>query len=233
MSSQVSLTDQGGSLRAQEQVLTAYGTHYGTNPWYVETVVSFGRRAFELERQVSFIASGNPVNATASSDPQGSYVNAVLGSGYDYAFRNGFSVGLNATLAYSSSTIEAFEETSAGGLNLALEEQKIESMVFSLGTQMQKPVGTRYGVFLPQFSVHWNHEFQQEGTPIRARFVNDPFGTQFSFTTEERDQDYLLIAAGASLVVPGGLTAFFNLDTQLLIDNFEQSSVALGVRKEY
>lgn len=229
----VDLTSAKGTLDTQEFGATWYATYFLTQSWYMDGVIGVSKRNFDLSRKINFTANSVLVTKTADSSPDGKQLSTAVNLGREFSWNNGFSMATQAGAMASTSDISAFDENNAGGLNLHVDAQEMKSVSLNVGANMSKPVGLGFGVLVPQASIYAYHEFSLSGEAIRARFVNDPFGTQFSFTTSDKDQNYLSLSLGASLVLPGGTTSFVQWSSQQFIEYYQQWALALGVRTEF
>ncbi|MDH5257656.1 MAG: autotransporter domain-containing protein, partial [Gammaproteobacteria bacterium] len=97
----------------------------------------------------------------------------------------------------------------------------------------KQAVSTGFGVLLPQVSFKWVQEFEDNSDPINAYFVADPNQTRLSFETGNKDQGYMNMQLGVTAVLPRGLAAFIQYETQQFVDDYQQSMISLGARKEF
>ncbi len=167
----VDLDKNGGKLDNTSQTFLLYGTHNLRPDWYFDATINFGNRQFELERKVEFTLGGTPTEISANSAPDSDFTSISLGTGYDKTWNNGHNITLLGNFDYTQSNIDAFSETDAGGYNLAVGSQSIDSMQLSLGLEWRQSISTSYGVLLPQFAMHWVQEFETNSDAIKARSV--------------------------------------------------------------
>lgn len=231
--SEVGLNGNVGSLDAEDVNLTLYSTYYPSQEWYLEGTAHYGQGQFDLTREIEFSLGGTPVDETASSETDGSQFGISLGGGYEWYVKNGAVAQLTGNLHYKQTTIAAYEETGANGLNLAIDEQTIDSLQTRLGAQLSKAASYSWGVVLPQVNLTWVYEFMQDGEKVQASFVSDPTDTNFAFTTDEKDPSYFIVSLGVVTVLPGGFTAFLQGERYLQIDNYEQKVWSMGARWEF
>jgi hypothetical protein len=91
----------------------------------------------------------------------------------------------------------------------------------------------------------WIHEFKNDARETRARFDNDPYTTggffladgspgssTFALLTEDPDEDYFRLGAGASSVWSNGWQGFLSLDTLIGLKNISAYGLTFGVRKD-
>ncbi len=224
---------QGGSLNNKSSTLLLYATRSINQSWFADATVNAGKRNFEMNRSINFTLNNNTVNTSATSAPQGNYYGFSLGTGYDLPTTNGHSISLLASFNYTKSQIDAFEEDGVNAYTLAVNEQTITSKIVDLGIEWRQAISLNAGVLLPQISVKWNQELQDKSDPVNAYFLADPNQTTLSFETGNKDRGYMNLLIGATMVLPKGLAAFAQFETQQFIDDYQQTMVSVGGRKEF
>jgi uncharacterized protein YhjY with autotransporter beta-barrel domain len=231
--SDVDLNLSEGSLDAEDMNLSVYGTYYPLTQWFVDWTLHYGQGTFDLTRNIDFTLGSSTFNENAQSSTDGSQYGASVGTGYEWVSQDGVVSQIYTNFRYNRADIDAYEEQTGGGLNLAIDEQSIDSLVGKIGGQVSKAFSYNWGVLSPQLNFNYLHEFNNEGEPIRASFVSDPFNTQFVFTTEDRDANYFTLAAGLVALFPGGMTAYVQNETYLQLENYDQTVWSLGARMEF
>ena len=146
--------------------------------------------------------------------------------------RGAFTANLSARLDYLNSTLDGYSETGAPGLNLAIQKQDTQASISSLGAQLSYALSFGWGVVLPQCGVAWNHGFNDKAVLIKGSFVADQTQTTFAFKSDNPDRDFTTAGLGASLIVPGGNTAFVHYETTRGKSYWSDYNVALGLRWE-
>jgi len=224
---------QGGKLDNTSSTLLLYATRSINDNWFADVTFNAGTRSFEMERSINFTQNTTTVVSEASSTPDGSVLGMSFGTGYDFVTNSGHSLSLLASFNYSKSSIDAFEETGSSAYKLAIGEQTIESKMIEAGVEWRQAISTSFGVVLPQLSAKWVTEFEDKADAINARFVADPSNTNLHFETGNKDQSYMNLRLGATLVLPKGLAGFAQYETQQFIADYQQSMFSLGARKEF
>jgi len=232
------VSNDGGKLDNSAATLVTYGNYNIKSNWYIDTTLSFGRRAFELSRNVNFNLSAlNAVNFTAESKPKSQFYGLSVGTGYDKNWNNGHNISFIANLSYSNSSIDSFTESNANGaptgFELSIAKQTINSIQFNTGIAWRQAISTSFGILMPQLSVSWNQEFINESDAVNAAFIADTNNTDINFKTGNRDQGVLNIAFGISTILPKGISAFLSYESQQFVDDYQQYTIALGARKEF
>jgi len=68
---------------------------------------------------------------------------------------------------------------------------------------------------------------------ITARYSADPFFTSFNAVTNSPDRDFVILGAGVSSVLQGGIQLLFNYQTLLGYDRVTSHGFTGGVRLEF
>jgi len=225
---------QGGDLGNTANTILLYTTHSLSNQWYADASINIGKRNFEMERSVTFnLTPTVQANSIANSKPEGSYYGFSLSTGYDKTWNNGHSISLLGSFHFTKSNIDAFTETGNNAYNLAVSKQIINSKMIDLGIEWRQAISVSFGVLVPQLSLKWTQELKDNGDLITAYFVADPDKNSLSFQTGNKDQGYMNMLLGVTVVLPKGLAGFAQYETQQFIDDYQQSMISIGARKEF
>jgi uncharacterized protein YhjY with autotransporter beta-barrel domain len=231
--SNIDLQGNGGNLDANDMNITLYSTYYPGQNWYLEGTAHYGKAKFALTRKIDFALSSLSFNEIADSETDGSQFGASLGGGTEWVFNDGAASQLTAGVYYTRNTIDAYTETGANGLNLEINEQSIDSLRTHFGVQLSKSASYSWGVLIPQINLTWIYEFIKDGEKIQASFASDPTNTQFAFTTDKKDPSYYTASIGVVTVLPGGFSAYAQVERYLQIDSFSQRNWSIGARMEF
>lgn len=228
----------GGDLDSDSYNGLVYGTYYLPNGVYVDGIATFGGINYDSTRNIRYRlpteATGG-VNTQATADSDGWQYSFDGGAGYNYA------VGewtLNPYLrgSYINLDVDGFTETGGSGWAMIFEDQEVESVTTTLGTQLSYSMSTPDGVFLPYIRGEWHHEFEDDSRDIIVRFAGDlrrrlPFTT----ATADPDRNYFTVGAGISgtLAQAQGISAFFNYDALLGYDDVDSHVFTVGARMEF
>ena len=157
----------------------------------------------------------------------------MAGAGVGYAFSRGpLTVTPFGRLEYIHLDIDSYNETGAGGLNLTIRSQDIDSLQSALGAQISYAISTPVAVLVPQVRGEWRHEFEDDSRSVTARYTSDPFNTFFTIPTDDPDRDFFAVGVGLSAVFARGIGAFVRYETILGLRDFSHHDVRVGVRFE-
>ncbi|WPL16645.1 Esterase EstP precursor [Thiorhodovibrio winogradskyi] len=222
--------------------LGVYGTYYLDNGLFFEGTAGYNWNDFDLSRRISY-SINNPgsitnVNQTAKSNPEGKVFYATLGTGYTIN-RQSFTFTPQFSLDYSHNRIGSYREqmsnpnAAGGSWALAYDSQSFTSLTSRLGLMAAKAISTGSGVFVPQLSIHWVHEFENNQEGIGARFINDLSATPVTIWTTKPDHNYFDLGVGISGQFANGRSAFISYNTILGYDDVSQYAISAGVRMEF
>ncbi len=230
--SDVDLDNNFGEFDTDGYSLSLYGTYYLEN-WYIEGSLTYGDYDYEGERRITY-SSNNPgvagTNQVVESDTDGEQLGYSLGAGYN-GNNQQWHYHLFGRVSGIDADVDAYTETGSE-LAMRVEDQDVDSLQAILGGQLSYASSQDFGVFMPFISVEARHEFDDESRRIRARYRFDPTNTNFSFLTEDADEDFYLLSVGTSFIMKNGTQVFFNYDSVLDLDDVDSDTLTLGVRFE-
>lgn len=228
-------SENSGSLEAQGFHLSAYGTYYQANNFYLDGVLKLGWNQYATERRLS--SDSDPLQL-ALGDSDGQERSLSLSGGYEWNIK-ALTAGSYVRLNYIKAQIDGYSESvsnpSGAGIGsvLSISKQDLQSLTAVLGGQFTYAVSTKSGVYLPQLRLELEHEFEDGIRDISARFVHDPTSTGFSIATDAPDRNYLNLGLGFSVISSGGRSGFLFYETRLEQDHVAQNWLKAGVRWEF
>lgn len=142
--------------------------------------------SFDSRRTIAFLGR------TATASPRGREINARLRA--DVRLPAGrAALAVHGGLSHDSLAVDAFSESGAGALNLAVEGHKAESLQSTLGVKAARAF--RKGAFIPFAGLSWLHEFKDPSPALDAGLSS--VGT-FRTEAAEASRDGALVGLGAS-----------------------------------
>jgi uncharacterized protein YhjY with autotransporter beta-barrel domain len=106
-----------------------------------------------------------------------------------------------------------------------------QSLVGTLGFQMQRAVNTDLCVLLPYLRVHYAHEFEDDPVDLRTSYVLDA-SASLPLSADEPDTSYITASVGVSTVFPFGWMPFLDVSYWAGYDDLDRLRVQAGLRKE-
>ena len=214
--------------------LSVYGTYYIKDELYVDSILTYGRNDYGIDRRSERLASsgsGTTVDRiTASTD--GDQFSASASGGYDFR-TGGFSFGPTGRVTYIRVHIDGFSEHGPVGSNAArIQDQTVESLTTALGGQATYAISTAWAVLLPLVSAEWEHEFKGDRRVLAGSLVSGP-ATLLTAQTSAPDRNYFNLGVGVTATFPRGVSAFVHYEEQLGRAHFTNHSFTGGVRFEF
>jgi len=228
-----SSVNSGGDSDTNGYGFSLYGTYY-LEEFYFEGIGSWGWSDHDGKRKI-FYTSNTAVSGTdrtAKSDIDSTQYSFSVGTGYN-AQIGSVDFGPYARLTYFKIDIDDFKETGAKGLNLRVEDQKVQSLISVLGVRASKSFSWERGVWSPQIRGEWNHEYKNEAENITSRYVNDPNNERLLVRTEDPDRDFFRFGATLANVAAGGTQVFFDYEMMLGFRDISNYIFTIGARQEF
>lgn len=228
----------GGDVDADAFGGSVFGTYY-VNDFYVDGIVSISGVDYTIKRQV-LLTSTNPAapstNVTATGDPGGFGLAISGGAGYEGRYQQ-WSYTPYIRLDYRQLDIDDYTESGASGLELQVDEQNVDSLIFALGGQITYSISTPFGVVVPRVRAEYNHEFQDDPILLRARYAA-PVGLpidnpDFVAQTDEPNRDFAVVGGGVSAVFARNIQAFIDFDAVVARENVTDNVLTTGVRVDF
>jgi len=201
---------QGGTFDTTAYSPILYGSVLPAPNLFVDLLAGYTRRDYTVARRYNFANTGVDIPAAvAHGDTNGNEFKTGVHAGYDFVagrLTAGPRVGFN----FRENHIDSYAERGDTGLELEYDRQHRTSFTSTVGAFGSMAISTGIGVVVPQATIEWVHELQDNQRVIYFQFVEDLGGTRLRFQTDTPDRDYFNAGVGVVLVLPGGLSPFFN-----------------------
>lgn len=239
MSTDSDLDNNGGKLDATGYTLTAYGTYYGADSYYIDFSAAYGANDFDQQRKVAYeLQNQGIIDQKAKASYDGDMFTLSVGSGYD--FNSGSWVfGPRANLDYIKTDIDGFTErmsdplSNGGGWATSMEDTDQTWLTLKLGGKASYAYSTTWGVLTPYASADWLHEFKNDSQLIQGGFAEDPGSLDFQIMTEDPDRNYFRVNLGVAAVFQNGIIGYLDYDTILSNDRWDRQTISAGLRMEF
>ncbi len=233
--SDVEFADNAGQTNTDNYAVALYGSLY-SGSGYLDGIISYGWSDVETERNIVYQDFGGSVDRVAEGQTDGSEYYISLNLGYNFNW-GGLNVDPLARFFYLDGEFDPFRESGAGGWDLDIAEQSLESTSLSAGGQISYTLLPSWGVLTPYLRLEYTREFEDSADGIRYRFVNDPGGafddaTGMLIEPDDPDTSYLVYGAGLSAQFIHGISGFVSYQALGSYDNLSGEIVSLGMRWE-
>ncbi len=215
-----------------------YGTYFLPSGLYFDGLVSYASNDYDLKRNVNYTIGNQTASQVASSSPNADLWNFSLGAGYTM-YQGDLSFTPLVRLTYLNNSVDSYSERMSnpvgvgGSMAQALDSQTFESFRSNLGFQVAKAFSTSYGVFSPELTVTWVHEYLNSQEQVGTRFVNDINNQPFYVLTNNPDRNYFDLGVGVSAQLAQGRSAFISYKTLLGYQGVTYNAVNAGIRIEF
>ncbi|MEM9619229.1 MAG: autotransporter outer membrane beta-barrel domain-containing protein [Pseudomonadota bacterium] len=200
-------------------MMSFYGSQRLGDNGYVDAIVSYGNRDYQLDRPV-----GNFSTATTSSlDHSGSNVTASIETGRAFAFAGGRSE-IFGGMRFGAIDEDGFDALNAGGVAVSLDRRSTNRLETDLGMRVGWTVETPVGLVSPRVSVAWSRRVQLSGDRRFATFADAP-GFRFDLPSALQNRDALRLGAGVDL----WRTDSVSLSSRVEMDMFDRRASTDGV----
>jgi uncharacterized protein YhjY with autotransporter beta-barrel domain len=227
--------DGGGGFSTNSYGVLAYGSIMPIPATWLDVVLGYTNHNYLVDRPVSYVeaGSGDSIGGRSSSNSNGNEFIIRAIAGYDHTFSN-ITIGPRIGVNYTHNKIDDYSEDGGGGLALSYDDQKVKSLQTTVGAQGSIAINTSYGVWVPQATADYIHEFENDRRNIKVQFDGDKRATpsKFSFNNDKPDRDFFNLGIGTVLVLPNGIQPFVNFRAMVGNDRFDNYAGTVGVRIE-
>lgn len=237
-SSDTDLDGNGGGVESDGYSISIYGTYFEASGLYLDGSLTYGSNSFDQKRNIRYTIGTVTVDQTAKADFDGDQWSASVGGGYNFS-RGPLSFGPTARLEYVKTEVDGFSEkmsaptANGGGWATEIESQDFTSLTTRLGGEVAYAVSTGWGVLLPNAQIEWVHEFEDSGSDVVGRYLQDTSGTAFSFAADDVDRNYYNLSLGVSAQFADGQSAYLYYRKLFGYDDYDADTFGGGVRLEF
>jgi len=220
-------SETGNNIATTEFTKTSYYTFfsYYEDNLYVDGILGYGDVDYDLSRTVI----SDTLNATTGGDE----INASFGLGYQLDFKRS-TINLRGLVNYIDAGVDAYSEQSDGvELTANVDNFSKKSFVSNIGAEYSFNINTSFGVFVPQFTLGWEHQFDGEAVTISGNFVGESASQDFAFQTNSLDQNYFTAQIGLTATFTHGISAYITYDTYGERDDLSSELYAFGIRGQF
>ncbi|HET7204182.1 MAG TPA: autotransporter domain-containing protein [Steroidobacteraceae bacterium] len=228
-----------GDMDTESFTGSLYGAAYVGN-FYFDGVFNYAKADYDTNRHIAYTDGEMDVDRRAVGSTNGDTVSGGVAVGYDIVL-GAFTISPAVGYFFVDTSIDAFAEKGASGLDLVYDEQNYESSTGDARLNMTYAWKTSWGVLIPHFRATFVREFEDATEVFGVRFAADPFANSADPTppiivrTNRPDQSYWRIAAGASAQLAYDISAYVDyqrLESFELVD-FEDFTIGLRIQHDF
>lgn len=209
-----------GEQRSRAVNLSVFGSLALGARGYLDGGINLGRIRFEGERETGF--------GKARSRTDGRQVGVFVDAGIDFN-HGALLYGPYARAEWIRGSTDAYIERGRGGFRLS--DQETTTRLLSLGGSASYARSTSFGILVPTARIEWVHQTRSDDA-LGAALVDNPL-ISAEVLSAGHDDNYFLIGAGVSAVLPDGVTVYGNYDRSLANQDFDSWRLNLGARLEF
>ena len=118
------------------------------------------------------------------------------------------------------------------GLAMFVDDDSRESLTAVFGIRSSYAIGTDWGVLVPQVSVDYEHEFEEDAQTVATSYLLDANRTTYRIEGDGPDRDYFNAGAGLVAIFAGGWIGFVNYEGLFGYEDRERHQITAGLRRE-
>lgn len=221
-----------GGLDTESWAASVYGSWYATNNFYLDGIVNASRIDYGARRSITLVNNTGTFSSQALGKTDGVTLSGGISSGYDLVF-GGLTLSPNLGVFYIDSTIDAFTETGAGGLNLRYDKQTFKSLTSTVGLRVSYALNMPWGVLMPHLRIDSVHEFENDVEVMGVRLAADPDAAgapPILVETDSPDQSYWRLATGLSAQFIHGISGYVEYQRLASFRYIDFHDVSVGLR---
>ena len=231
-----------GDVATKGWNLSGYATWYSDNAWYVDGTLMVGRLDYDLQRRVRYTITAldggvTTIDQVGTSSTDGDVFGTSISVGRDWQ-KGPWSLSSYVRGQFSRVESDAFVERMQAdrpgqGLALAIDSRTTESMTSVIGGRATYILSRDWGILMPNMTLEWEHEFEDDPSRLTARFAFDPTRSVIEQFGDATDSDYFNVGIGVSALFPGGRSAYLYYEELVGASRVSQGLLSLGVRFEF
>lgn len=227
----------GGTMDAESQFVTAYGSYYDEKNYYVDVSITRGNSDYDMLRRVQYQDLFGEVNAQLNSSTNGRQLLATFDAGYDY-IKGSWIIGPNLGVSYNKTHIDQFNERGDSGLELAYGQQEASVQSASVGWHSSYTMLRDWGVLTAQFNGNYYQDLQNDENQIVAAFVHNPFQNDNSplspmlVRTDDADKSYMTFNLALAAQFQRGFSGFVDYRYLAGARHISSGELSFGMRYE-
>jgi uncharacterized protein with beta-barrel porin domain len=225
-----------GELDTDSISLIAYGNFRPSADLYLDAYLGYASLDYKSTRNINYELLSDDVligtvSEVANGKTDGDQWFGGVKLGYDRAYGQ-WTLSPQGSIDFIETDIDAYSESGGGGLAQSYGDQSISSLTAGLGARVSYALSRSWGVLLPQASLNYIHEFDDDARTLTSSFVQDTGNFQLSYLTEAPDRNYFTAGIGATAVLANGVMPFIDYQALLGHDFLDEQVITIGVRIE-
>lgn len=204
--------------------LSLFGSYY-SDTYYLDAILGYGDNSYDLSRKV--------IDDTIIADADGKEINIAFGAGYQIYLKSS-SLNLFSVINYIDAGVNTYQEFTTGTAATAqIDSFNSKSLTSSFGAEISWSINTSIGVFSPQISLAWEHQFEDTPVSISGNLITEATTQEFVFDSTVLDNNYFNTQIGITGAFKGGVTSYLTYESYVDRDDIESNVYSFGVRWQF
>jgi outer membrane lipase/esterase len=227
------LNDNRGKVSVGSTSVSLYG-NYSQDKFYSDALLNYGWNNFTVARNIRV-----PGFTQATANPSGDQLSVRINSGYDLG-SGGLSFGPIAGIRYTKVNIGGYTEQNGDILNLKVNPQAADSLIFNLGAQVSYPFKANFGTISPYISASFEYELAQNNRQIVTELVTQPgiqqrtnISGNDSRSETLHDRDFIRLSTGIQTEFTNNLSVNLGYESVIGKDNFSDNYLNAKIRYQF
>ncbi len=162
---------------------------WSSGAFWANGQVSYTWLSYDIERQVQL----GSVTRVHSGSPDGENLGIAASAGWDFG-SDSFKHGPVVSLVSQSIDLDGYDENSTEATALSFPDQEFDSLIGSVGWQLQAALGENLH---PYARLTYDHQFEEEAEEAFAQLRSMPGLAPYAVPGVEFDRDYGTMTFGA------------------------------------
>ncbi len=210
--------------------LSLFGSYYLDDVFYLDAILNFGANEFELNQSIT----GTDTSlSTTQAVTHGNESSFALGTGYNLN-KGAAKIRLFSFANYTDVNIDGYRENVVGTTEAAsIDDINLQSLTVDFGFEFSWAINTQTGVYLPQLSLAYEHQYADDAVDITGKFIGGLDDQGFYYHGARLDREYLNAQIGINGVFKNGFTSFLSYNTYVNRDDLSSNLYSLGARWQF
>ncbi len=205
----------GTKVKSSAAVGVVYGTVRPGGSAFVDFILAGGALDFDSHRAITGVSG-----QFADGERSGTEGFASVKAGWDWSDGKRNTLSPYGRVTMVNGQLDAFTESTGGMYALSYQKQSVQSLTLAFGGKASRAYKTSYGVWIPNVTLEYAHEFNDDGT-ARLSYADWAGGPVYAAPTDPYFHDRIVTGFGANLNA-GGLN--FSIDYRHNFDSGSASS---------
>ncbi len=210
--------------------LSLFASYYIADAFYLDAIVNAGANEIELKRSISHTDS---TISSTQAVTHGNETSFALGTGYNLR-KGGVNFRVFSFANYVDVNIKGYRENIIGTAAAAnVDDINLQSLAVDFGFECSWAISTGTGVYTPQLSLAYEHQYADDAVDITGNFVGGLDNRDFYYQGADLDSEYLNAQLGVNGVFKNGFTSYLTYNTYINRDDLSSKLYSLGARWQF